>query len=125
MVVGQLEEAILSEQGKEDIQVLNDRIFVRHNGRMEKLLLDDILYIEADRNYCSLITPKVNYILTCTLKAMEEKLSSTNFLRVHRSYIINISKLDVLADRHLEIGRKVIPIGKSYKLLLLNRIRTV
>jgi two-component system response regulator LytT len=125
LVVEQIKEASNANHIKQQIEVLNDRIFVRHNGRMEKLLLDDILYIEADRNYCTLITPKINHMLTCTLKVMEEKLPSSSFVRVHRSYIINISKLDVFADGHLEIGRKVIPMGKSYKELLLNRIRTV
>lgn len=125
LVVEQMREAKESSHNTQHIEVLKDRIFVRHNGRMEKLLLEDILYIEADRNYCTLITKKIKHILTCTLKVMEEKLPKSSFVRVHRSYIINISKLDVLADGHLEIGRKVIPIGKSHKELLLNRIRTI
>jgi len=108
-----------------EIEVLKDRIFVRHGGRMEKLLLQDILYIAADRNYCTIVTNNENYLLATTLKVMEEKLPKHIFIRVHRSYIINISKLDVLADGHLEIGRKVIPIGKSHKELLLNRIHTI
>ena len=41
-----------------ELELMNDRIFIRHNGRMVKLLLDDILYIEADRNYCNIITQK-------------------------------------------------------------------
>tara|TARA_R110000765_G_scaffold399734_1_gene494502 strand:- start:4401 stop:5135 length:735 start_codon:yes stop_codon:yes gene_type:complete len=125
LVVEQMKDEKESSKNAQHIEVLEDRIFVRHNGRMEKLLLQDILYIEADRNYCILITPKIKHILTCTLKVMEERLPKSSFVRVHRSFIINISKLDVLADGHLEIGRKVIPIGKSYKELLLNRIRTV
>ena len=125
LVVEQMKDEKESSKNTQHIEVLEDRIFVRHNGRMEKLLLEDILYIEADRNYCILITPKIKHILTCTLKVMEEKLPKSSFVRVHRSFIINISKLDVLADGHLEIGRKVIPIGKSHKELLLNRIRTI
>ena len=125
LVVEQMKDEKESSKNTQHIEVLEDRIFVRHNGRMEKLLLQDILYIEADRNYCILITPKIKHILTCTLKVMEEKLPKSSFVRVHRSFIINISKLDVLADGHLEIGRKVIPIGKSHKELLLNRIRTI
>lgn len=125
LVVEQLKDVSETSSIEENIEVLDDRIFVRHNGRMEKLLLEDILYIEADRNYCSLVTHHIKHVLTCTLKVMEEKLPSLNFVRVHRSYIINISKLDVLADGHLEIGRKVIPIGKSHKALLLSRIKTI
>tara|TARA_R110000764_G_scaffold208485_1_gene294149 strand:- start:7 stop:741 length:735 start_codon:yes stop_codon:yes gene_type:complete len=125
LVVEEMKEGNNSNQNTQHIEILEDRIFVRHNGRMEKLLLEDILYIEADRNYCILITPKIKHILTCTLKVMEEKLPKSSFIRVHRSFIINISKLDVLGDGHLEIGRKVIPIGKSHKELLLNRIQTI
>ncbi|SIR25051.1 response regulator [Maribacter ulvicola] len=125
LVVEQLKDITETYQYLPQVEVLNDRIFVRHNGRMEKLLLDEILYIEADRNYCVLITSKVKRILTCTLKVMEEKLPNATFVRVHRSYIINLSKLDVLADRHVEIGRKVIPIGKSQKIILMQRIHTI
>lgn len=112
-------------RNQNEIEVLKDRIFVRHNGKMEKLLLQDILYIEADRNYCTIVTSNENYLLSSTLKVMEEKLPKHIFIRVHRSYIINIAKLDVVADGHLEIGRKVIPIGKSHKEQLLNRIHTI
>ena len=125
LVAEQLKKGEESIQRIPHIEVLEDRIFVRHNGKMEKLLLADLLYIEADRNYCTLITHKLKHVITCTLKTMEEKLPKSRFLRVHRSYIINISKLDVVGDGHLEIGRKVIPIGKSYKVSLLSRIHTI
>ncbi len=125
LVVEKIKDKKEPKEHIHDIEVLKDRIFVRHNGRMEKLLLEDILYIEADRNYCTLITDNTNHVLTSTLKTMEEKLPKSTFVRVHRSFIINISKLDVLADGHLEIGRRAIPIGKSHKELLLNRIHTI
>lgn len=125
LVVERITESKEGFENIQNIEVLEDRIFVRHNGRMERLLLEDILYIVADRNYCTLVTNKANHVLTSTLKTMEEKLPKSTFVRVHRSYIINISKLDVLADGHLEIGRKVIPIGKSHKELLLNRLHTI
>jgi DNA-binding LytR/AlgR family response regulator len=104
---------------------MNDRIFIRHNGKMEKLLLADILYIEADRNYCTIKTGTAAHVLSSTLKTMEEKLPAPLFARVHRSYMVNVSKLDVVADGHLEIGRKVIPLSKSYKELLFGRIRMI
>lgn len=113
------------ENSKYGFQVLEDRIFVRHHGKMEKILLDDILFIEADRNYCTIITHKENFVLTSTLKMMESKISSGHLIRVHRSYIVNIAKVDVVADHHLEIGRKVIPLGRSYKGYLLSRIQTI
>ena len=113
------------ENGYSSLKVLEDRIFIRHKGHMVKLLLADILYIEADRNYCKIVTTSNQYLLATTLKTMEEKLPATMFVRVHRSYMVNIGKLDVVADGHLEIGRKVIPFGKSHKVPLLNRIQTI
>jgi len=109
----------------EDLEVLLDRIFVRHNGKMVKLLLDDILYIEADRNYSNIVTSTGNYLVSTTLKAVENKMKNHMFLRVHRSYMVNISKLDVVADNHLEINRKVIPLSKSFKEHLLKHLHTI
>ena len=96
-------------------------------GIMErwKLLLDDILYIEADRNYCTIKSNSGSYVLSSTLKNMEEKLPKARFIRVHRSYMVNISKLDIVGDHHLEIRRKVIPLSKLHKELLMNRIQTI
>lgn len=126
LVVEQLKEKEGAlEKCTEPIEVLEDRIFVRHNGKMTRLLLNDILYIEADRNYCNIITTANHYVLTVTLKTIEEKLDRGQFLRVHRSYMVNISKLDAVGESHLEINRKVIPFGKSYRELLLRRLQTI
>ncbi|MGB3151754.1 MAG: response regulator [Maribacter sp.] len=89
LVVEELSEKKLITPSN-NIEVLNDRVFVRHNGKMEKLLLNDILFVEADRNYCNLVTNTTVHVLTNTLKVMEEKLPKSSFIRVHRSYIINI-----------------------------------
>lgn len=107
------------------LQVLKDRIFIRHNGKMVKLLLQDILYIEAERNYCNIVTTKARFLVVCTLKTIEQELPDAFFLRVHRSFVVNISKLDVLAETYLEIGRKVIPISRSYKDSLLSRLHLI
>lgn len=124
LVVEQLGESKRNVYPNE-IQVLKDRIFVRHNGKMEKLLFQDILYIEADRNYCTIVTDVGRFTLSCTLKKMEKKLIGSPLVRIHRSYILNILKLDVIADHHIEIDRKVIPIGKSHKEMLMSRIHTI
>lgn len=110
---------------EEIIEFLNDRIFIRHHGQMVKLLLDDILFLEADRNYCQIVTANQSYILTATLKVMQDKLPGNIFVRIHRSYIVNITCLDVVAESHVEINRKVIPLSKSYKEALLKYLQTI
>ncbi len=113
------------DEKEEIIEFLNDRIFIRHHGQMVKLLLDDILFLEADRNYCQIVTAKQSYLLTATLKVMQDKLPNSIFVRVHRSYIVNITRLDVVAESHVEINRKVIPLSKSYKEALLKHLQTI
>ncbi|MCM4169144.1 Protein-glutamate methylesterase/protein-glutamine glutaminase [Arenibacter antarcticus] len=110
---------------QQHIQVMDDRIFVRHNGKMMKLLLDDISYIEADRNYSNLITSNGSYLISTTLKVLENELKNHKFIRVHRSYMVNISKLDVVGEHHLEIKRKVIPLSKTFKEHLLKHLHTI
>jgi len=125
LVVEQLKDLPRTSDKIAGLEVMHDRIFVRHNGKMEKVLLKNILYVEADRNYCTIVSNSGNHVLTCTLKTMEEKLPDSKFLRVHRSYLVNVGKLDVVADHHLEINRKVIPLSKSHKELLMGRIQTI
>ncbi|MDC6352254.1 LytTR family transcriptional regulator DNA-binding domain-containing protein [Zeaxanthinibacter sp. PT1] len=107
------------------LRFLEDRIFIRHHGRMVKIMLEDILYIEAERNYSNIITDNGRFLVVSTLKTIERELPSSYFLRVHRSYVVNISKLDVLAEGHLEISRKVIPVSRSYRESLVGRLHTI
>ncbi|MFS4417092.1 LytR/AlgR family response regulator transcription factor [Maribacter sp. 2307ULW6-5] len=114
-----------SLQKSPDVTFLPDRIFIRCHGRMVKLMLDDILYLEADRNYCKVVCTQKEYLMSSSLKTIGEKLSSSKFLRVHRSFMVNISRLDAVAEDHLEINRKCIPLSKPNKELLMRHLRTL
>lgn len=105
--------------------VLSDRIFVRHNDRIVKIIIADILYIEADRNYCRIHSKGKIFLLVATLKDIEKKLPKEYFIRVHRSYIINLSQIDEVAAKHLIISRKAIPLSKSLRSNLLTRLQTI
>ncbi|HZI52675.1 MAG TPA: response regulator [Chitinophagaceae bacterium] len=105
--------------------VLSDRIFVRQREKMIKIFLADILYIMADRNYCRIFTKTHEYLLCVTLKAIEEKLDNRIFLRVHRSYTINLSHIDAVAEDHVIINQKAMPVSEGLKEKLLQRIRTL
>lgn len=105
--------------------ILSDRIFVRQREKMIKILVADILYIEADRNYCRIFTKTNEYLLCITLKTIEEKLNNRIFLRVHRSYIINLSHIDAVADDHVIINQKAMPVSEGLKEKLLQRIQTL
>jgi DNA-binding LytR/AlgR family response regulator len=105
--------------------ILKDRIFVKHKERMIKITLEDILYIEADRNYCRIFTKNKDYLLATTLKIMEEKLSMQLFIRVHRSYVVNILQIDEVTESHVIINQKAIPLSNALREDLLKRIQTI
>lgn len=105
------------EQPEEDPDPLwmNDRIFIKSKNWMVKIQMDDLLWIEADSCYCTLKTTEKDYTIVSTLKKFSQQIPNKELLRVHRSYIVNLTKVDKISDTHLSIGKTVIPIGRSYK----------
>lgn len=93
--------------GNNEVQhfILSDRIFVRYKEKMIKIMVSDILYIEADRNYSRIFTCNKEYLLSVTLKTIQEKLSADIFVRVHRSYMINITQVEEVADSFVIIAK--------------------
>ncbi len=111
----------------EDAYILADRIFVRYKGKMTKILLQDILYAEADRSYCKIYTPQAEYLMSISLGALEEKLRTDNFLRIHRSYIVNLHKIDTISDDwgYLGIGAQTLSVSRSFKDELVRRFHII
>jgi DNA-binding LytR/AlgR family response regulator len=105
--------------------ILSDRIFVKHKEKMIKVFIEEILYIEAERNYCRIFTKNKEYLLSTTLKIMEEKLPPRLFVRVHRSFVVNIRQVDEVSENHVIINQKAIPLSNSLRDDLLKRIQTI
>lgn len=126
LVVGKITEENMEKKSSAGIvEALEDRIFIRSQGKLIKVMLDEILYIGAERNYCNIITADQNFTITSPLNVLFEKMASKDFLRVHRSYVVNIKKLDAVADSHLEINKITIPVSKMYKEDLIKSIKKV
>lgn len=104
---------------------LKDRIFVRSQNKLVKILFDDIYYVEAERNYAKIYTKNDSILVVCPLKMLDQKLPSQEFIRIHRSYLVNINKLDAVADTFLEINKKKLPISKQHKQELLKNLNTL
>ena len=105
--------------------ILKDRIFIRHRDRMIKISLDDIQYIEADRNYCKVYLKNSKYLLVTTLKEVAEKLSEKRFIRIHRSYIANISHIDEIGNNHVVIASHSIPLSKNMRTELFRHLQVI
>ncbi len=113
------------EQSDKVPYILDDCIFVKYRDFMVKLLINDINYVEADRNYCRIYTKGKEYLLSSTLKDLDEKLPEEHFLRIHRSYIVNISNIEEVGFVHVKIGKKKIPISKNLRDNLVKRLQTI
>ncbi len=119
------QNTIKTEEDNPSPFILSDSIFVRHHEKMVKVDIKDILYIEAERNYCRIHSKSKEYLLVITLKDLDEKLPEMHFLRIHRSFIINISHIDEVATSHVVIAKKAIPVSKTLKEELLKRLHTI
>lgn len=116
---------IVADKDEDSTFVLNDRIFVRHKEKMVKIMLADLLYLEADRNYSQLFTKEKEYVLAVTLKAIEEKLPKKLFLRIHRSYIVNLTHIEEVTEGSVKIAEHSIPMGAGMREVLLKGMRTL
>ncbi|MBL8001973.1 MAG: response regulator [Flavobacteriales bacterium] len=104
-----------------------DLLFVKSNSRLVKLKMSDIYYIEARKDYVVINTLNTRYTIHSTMKDIEAKLPESEFLRVHRSFIVRIDKIVAIEQPNLilENDKKVIPIGGSYKDELGKRLNLV
>ncbi|WP_310379796.1 response regulator [Flavobacterium sp.] len=105
--------------------ILSDCIFVRSHDKMVKVNINDILYIEAERNYCKIHCKDKEHLMVMTLKDIEEKLTTNTLKRIHRSFIVNLSHIDEIATSHVVIAKKAIPLSADLKRELLQHIQKV
>jgi len=90
-------------------------ILVRSEYRLQKIWLDEILYIEGMKDYSRIFTPKLKIMTLQNLKKIEEALSSPPFVRVHKSYIISLDKIESIGKNDMVIAGTTIPVGGLYK----------
>lgn len=97
-------------------------VFFRDNSIIRRLNTDEILYIEAMGDYVKIHTAKKTYVVHCTMKATEQKLSASNFIKVHRSFIVALNKLDSIQDGGLVIRDRFIPVADNFRRTLNQRV---
>ncbi len=102
-----------------------DRIFIRNQNKMIKVMLEDILWVEAERNYCKINTAEQSFLIVSPLNKLCERMDQKRFIRIHRSFMINFSKLDAVSDGNVELHGKTLPIGKQYKEELYRMLKKI
>lgn len=114
-------EAVESKRAEVEVKD-KEFIFIKDNGILKKISTDDILYLEAMGDYVKIFTSQKFHIVHATLKSIEEKLSSSKFMRVHRSYIIALNKIDFIEEGVININGAAIPVADGYKSLLNSKL---
>ncbi len=104
----------------------SDFIFVKSDKKLLKIRLEDIYFIEGLKDYVMIYTPTGRVVTLQTMKSLEEKLPQTQFVRVHRSFIVGLRHIEMMEGNQIVVDKKEIPIGKNYKdelVELLNKNR--
>lgn len=100
-------------------------LFIKVDGRYVRLNLDEVLYIESLGDYVTFVTKGHKYVVLSTLKNIDDKINNDQFLKVHRSFIVNLSKVVDIEETNMVIHDKVIPISRANRPILMNRIKTI
>ncbi|MDB5135136.1 MAG: response regulator transcription factor [Mucilaginibacter sp.] len=116
-------QAILQPSAKPEIKTeqapqsdfLSDFIFVKTEHKIQKVYLNDILFIEGLKDYISIFTPAERIITLQNMKKMEDALPERHFIRVHKSYIVSLNKIDSIERSRIFIKDKIIPVGDTYR----------
>ncbi|GAA5225415.1 LytR/AlgR family response regulator transcription factor [Membranihabitans marinus] len=120
-------DKVRQDLGK-NTEAFEDSIFVKSDKKLHRLHFDEIFYIEGLKDYVIIKTEISKIVTLQTMKSLEEKLSSHNFIRIHRSYIVNLDKIKSVEGNYLELiiknERVKLPIGKNYKDDLLDIVNT-
>jgi DNA-binding LytR/AlgR family response regulator len=104
------------EKMRQKTNVADENIFIRADYKLVKIPLSDIIYIEGLDDYLKIhITDKKPVVARMTMKVILEKLNAREFIRIHRSYIIPISKIDSIRNKIVYIGEHELPVGTTYE----------
>ncbi|WP_315817723.1 LytTR family DNA-binding domain-containing protein [Paraflavitalea speifideaquila] len=107
------------------VSTATDHIFIKSDGKLVRLNNDDILYIESMGDYVKFVTADKKYVTHNTIKNLEEKVDKGSFIKVHRSYIINITKIDDIRENDLFIKGNEIPISKAHRSEVMKRLNII
>jgi DNA-binding LytR/AlgR family response regulator len=99
-----------------------DYFFIKCDYKYEKIYFRDILYIEAMHNYVTIYTQKGKYMTLLYLKNIEEKLDKQFFVRVHKSYLVSIARIESIENNEIVVGPFRIPISRNYRDEVIERV---
>lgn len=119
------EGARLPQEEDNSVLHFNESLFLKKDHHYQRVPLADITVLEADNNYTTVYTTHGQYLYSTVLKKMEEKLPGKYFLRVHRSYVVNINAVSGFEGNILYVGEMRVPVSKQYRADVFNIFSTL
>ncbi|WP_273274730.1 LytR/AlgR family response regulator transcription factor [Maribacter polysiphoniae] len=100
-------------------------IFVKSNLKKRKVVLNNIKWVEALGDYVKLVTDEANIVILSTMKSFEQQLPEDKFLRIHKSYIVNLEKVEKFNSKKVEVAGRLIPLSRNKKTELMEALNGV
>ncbi|NEU69993.1 response regulator transcription factor [Spirosoma agri] len=113
----------LSARDGEMILQVDDYIFLKQNYQFIRLRQEDVLYVEADDKYTTVVTRTRKFVLRLSLGVLLQRLSNMKLVRVHRSFAVNLPNVEAFSDNEVQVSGQNIPLGRVYKEEFLQNFR--
>jgi DNA-binding LytR/AlgR family response regulator len=115
-------QAFLNQRSKTDTKTAEPYFFIKSNQKLEKIYIDDILFIEALSNYVILHTSTKKHIVYMSFKGIESQLPAGLFLKIHKSFIVAVSAIQTIDNDEVILQGYTLPISKSYRSSVMDRV---
>lgn len=115
-------ERNIHQQNKSSSFSISNEMYIKQDGKLIRVPYKEVLYFENIGDYIKVYTENAVYVIYGALKSIDAKLNYPAFVKVHRSYIINLEKIKDIEDNTLVIGNKVIPISRAHRPILMKTI---
>ncbi len=120
-----IKRALTKYEQSQKVTEDDEYIFVKSNLRQRKVVLNDIKWVEALGDYIKLVTTEGNVVILSTMKSFEKKLPQDKFLRVHKSYIVNLEKVQKFNSKSVELDGRQVPLSRNKKNVLIEALHNV
>lgn len=114
---------LFGERNESKDLLIRDAIFIRDKGCLTKVKYQNIIYLKGDGNYTTLVTREKSYSLRNILKEFEEMLPATRFLRIHKSFIVNLDEINTISPKEVTVNNQKVPVGRTYYQTLINGVQ--
>tara|TARA_R110000851_G_scaffold85734_3_gene186267 strand:- start:959 stop:1606 length:648 start_codon:yes stop_codon:yes gene_type:complete len=110
-----IKRAVVRHEQSQNVNVEEEYIFVKSNLKKRKVVLNDIKWVEALGDYIKVVTNEGNIVILSTMKSFEKQLPEDKFLRIHKSYIVNLEKVEKFNSKNIEVEGRQVPLSRNKK----------